>query len=400
MLYDISQRKTMRESIENHRFLCKHLGKKAISYDEYECRFNRCLNENYHSAIAKRDLPIPDIHVCILSDVIDRKTAEKSIDDLCDAFKNHNIDKEDHKCCFKRFRNGHASQVTFSDLPEDVLAEIIDRCDIQSYLNLRNVSHGLRTVIDQLAPPCTDIDFICRVGEIMVFLNGIRIASSELFDESQLRSELFRSLKTLELLLRNPKLRLESFEFITAYCFQVTEVPPRNHKQDFFDFLNSLNHKIHVEKCVMEVECEKEVIGVLKCLKPGKLEKLNIDMEHLNRKIDEVVKMDQWKLAKHLKIHTFELPPIENFFHFSTFELSFPRISMEDVVKLCENAFKSNSFEYCDVQIPKEFKLETIKRVLNLQPTASSKIYSIPNTNVFIKLIGYWGIERLKIYKK
>ncbi|EFO91954.1 hypothetical protein CRE_11432 [Caenorhabditis remanei] len=394
MLYDISQRKTMRESIENHRVLCKHLGKKAISNDEYELCFNRCLNENYHSVIEKRDLPIPDIPVCILSNVVNGKSAEKAINDLCEAIENYKIDKDDHDYWFKRFKDGQSfTRVTFSDFPEDVVAEIVEKCDIQSYLNLRNVSHGLQTVIDHLAPPCTDIGVYCEYG-IKAYVDDTRIANSEHFD-------------ILELLLRIPKLRLKRFWFITSsslrskYPTTEIEIPPRYCKKHFLDLLNSLNHKIHAKKCMMKVNSKNDVIEVLKCLKPGTLENLDIDTGFVNE-INEAVNMNQWKLAKHLKITTSELPSIENFFHFSTFELGIESITMEDMVKLCEviliisygyfivflqNASKTNRFQYCEVQIQEKFELETIKRALNLQPTSSSKIYTIPNTNLFIQFI-------------
>ena len=88
--------------------------------------------QHFH-VFRSRDLPIPDIRGCILSDVINGKSAEKSIEDLCAAFKHHNIDKEDHDYWFKRFENGHLfNRVMFSDLPEDVFAEIVGKCDIKS----------------------------------------------------------------------------------------------------------------------------------------------------------------------------------------------------------------------------------------------------------------------------
>ena len=79
------------------------------------------------------DLPKPDIRGCILSDVINGKTAEKSIDNLCKAFKYHKIDKEDHDYWFKRFENGDLfNQVKFSKLPEDLITEIVEKCDLVS----------------------------------------------------------------------------------------------------------------------------------------------------------------------------------------------------------------------------------------------------------------------------
>ncbi|KAF1754645.1 hypothetical protein GCK72_021208 [Caenorhabditis remanei] len=384
VLYDNYQRISTEKSYENYKKLCETMGEEAICYEEYESLFNKYLEESYYTAKDKssRGLLIPDIRGCILSDV-NGKRAEKSIDDLCDAFKNQKIDKEDHDYWFNRFDSGHLfSRVTFSDFPEDVIAEIVERCDIKSYLNLRNVSYGLRTVVDQMAPPCTDIKVTCRNEWVHVHINDARIADSRCFD-------------ILELLLKNPKRKLKWFQFMTNPYFR--EIPTRNHKQDFFNFLNSLDHKIHVKECMMCVDNEKDLIGVLKCLKPGTLEKLNIDIE-LNGRINEVMNMDQWKLAKHMEIHTYELPPVENFFHFSTFELGIESITLENMVKLFDNASKSINFEAFTLKTMNDINTEEVKRVLNLQPTSSRCFYSIPNTNLIVKF-NRWNSNWLGVRK-
>ncbi|EFP06009.1 hypothetical protein CRE_04990 [Caenorhabditis remanei] len=142
VLYDKYQRFHTEKSYSNYKKLFERMVKGSISFEEYE----------------SLDRSIPDIRGCILLDVINGKSAEKSIDDLCDAFKYYKIDKEDHGYWYKRFGSGHLfSRITFSNLPDYVIGKIVEKCDIKSYLNLRNVSYGLRAIIDQQAPPCTHI---------------------------------------------------------------------------------------------------------------------------------------------------------------------------------------------------------------------------------------------------
>ncbi|KAF1754646.1 hypothetical protein GCK72_021209 [Caenorhabditis remanei] len=405
VLYDAYQRISNEKSYKNYEKLCIKFGKQAISFEEYESLFNQYLE------VDERELP--DIRGCILSDVTNGKSAEKSIDDLCDAFKNHKIDKEDHGYWYKRFENGQSfTRVTFSNFPEDVISEIVERCDMKSYLNLRKVSHALRAIVDHLAPPCTVIGVKCGHCWIKVSVDDTVIADSLYFEKtkSKLPLGLIEKLspKTVELLLRNPKLRLKSFEIVPYPYVQSTwmktrtgiVIPPLNHKKRFFDLLNSLDHKIHAEKCVIKVDNEKEVIKVLQCFKPGTLKELEISTGISMDGITEVVKMDQWKLAKHLKMNTFVLPSIENFFHFPSFELGFPPITLEDMVKLCENASISNTFEHCKVIIQGIFELETIKRALNLQPTSTEQSFSIPNTNLIVQYLSKVMLSRVfKIYK-
>ncbi|EFP08805.1 hypothetical protein CRE_19771 [Caenorhabditis remanei] len=254
MLYDISQRKTMQESIESHRVLCEHLGKQGISYDEYELCFNRCLNENYHSTIAKRDLTIPDIYVCILSDVINGKLAEKSIDDLCNAFKYHKIDKEDHLYWFKRFENGHLFSPVLL-FPNDVLFEIAERCDLKTYLKLRKVSSGLRNIVDRLKPPYKNIEI-----RIYPYLITLRLNDVSLEYSHQQGPEV--AFEELKFALMNPKLQLETLRVAwyssSPFCNKVVG----KYTTMFDDLLNSLNHKIHVEHCSINAERDERMMSV------------------------------------------------------------------------------------------------------------------------------------------
>ncbi|EFO91948.1 hypothetical protein CRE_11431 [Caenorhabditis remanei] len=399
MLYDISQRKTMRESIENHRVLCQTLGKKAILYDEYECRFNRCLNENYHSAIEKRDLPIPDFLVCILSNVINRKSAEKSIDDLCDAFKNHKIDKEDHEYWYKRFGSGHLfSRATFSDLPDKVLGEIVEKCDLNSYLNLREVSNSLRAIVEEQTPPCSDIKVILGYDHINIFVNDEPINDSydfgKVFGPQKIEDMKKRMFEILTIWLRNPKLRLKSFTLYNylgaplewVYSKSKIEFTLLDYRGMFFDLLNSVDNKIHAEKFEICMPYEKEVVEILQCFKPRTLKELVIFTNGRERELmHEIVKMDQWKQAKHLKLHGFILPPIENFYHFTIFELGYQPISMENLIKICDNASKSTNFVVFMLKTTKEMNTDEIKRVLILRPITPSQMYSIRNLNLVIQ---------------
>ncbi|KAF1753830.1 hypothetical protein GCK72_020387 [Caenorhabditis remanei] len=156
ILYDDYQRKTAGKSYENYEKLCDTIGEKAISCDVYKYWFNRypieeCLTRSESDG---SNIPATGIRWCILSDVISGKCAEKSIDDLCEVFDELKIDKEDHDYWFKRFGNGHLfKRVTFSDLPNEIIAEIVGKCDsFRSYLTLRNVSRRLRAIVDSSKP--------------------------------------------------------------------------------------------------------------------------------------------------------------------------------------------------------------------------------------------------------
>ncbi|EFP06305.1 hypothetical protein CRE_06773 [Caenorhabditis remanei] len=286
------------------------------------------------------------------------------------------------------------------DFPEGVLGEIVEKCDIKSYLNLRNVSHGLRIAIDQLTPPCTHITFFnMEVDCADVYVNRKLIVSSDSDvlqqKNSSLQMEMIetRVLGVLESLLRNPKLRLKEFRFYTSSGLEGAHFLCT---KTVINLLNSLDHKIHVENCWIAAE-PKDLMDILRCLKPGTLEQITIFGSFKNYDINEIAQMDQWKQAKHLELSVDDFPPMDHFLHFSTIEFS-GSITLPDIVNLCKSVSKWPNFEHIEIDNEEGLNKEEVKRVLNLQPTASPEVYTIPNSNLFIQF-ERGNSEMLKICK-
>ncbi|KAF1754472.1 hypothetical protein GCK72_021035 [Caenorhabditis remanei] len=395
-IYDNSQWKTPEKSYSNYKKLCEAFGTQSVSYEEYENWFNIHSKEAYYSKDSKRGLPLPDIRGCILSDVINGKTAEKSLNDLCEAFEEQKIDKEDHDYWYKRFKNGHLfTRVTFSDLPEDVIAEIIGKCELEAYLNLRNVSYGLRTIVNQKPPAFTEFYVFCEDGRMEINAGNAFFVSQNLFSYQIAEPEV---LKMLKFLLNHTKLRLEFFSFEAVSNHYRHEMMTGGgdiseewlfYKYRFIYFLDDeLDHKIHVEECSISVQTEENFIGILEYLKPGTLETLELTNDPCGRRYDinDIVRMDQWKQAKHLRLYGFNLPSIKHLLHFTTIETEFEQFSMEDLVQLCNGLSKSNNFEWGTMETYDRLDTEAIKEALNLQETTSPEVYSIPNSNLVVEL--------------
>ena len=210
-------------------------------------------------------------------------------------------------------------------------------------LNLRNVSQSLRTIVDKRPPPCTDIEIVCRYDcilvkadkEILVHSGLVELNHSRTCSLDYIEKRVFRE---LEVLLKNPKLRLQSFrvDFQNHSMFFDMNASPRKYKKNCCKLLNSLNHEILVERCIIMMEDEKCERRILRCLKPGTLQKLVIGGSLSINEISQIAQTDQWKQAKHVKITDINDLPIEHFFHFSTFEVNFESISTNDLVRLCD----------------------------------------------------------------
>ncbi|KAF1754614.1 hypothetical protein GCK72_021177 [Caenorhabditis remanei] len=327
IVYDIHQWKTTDKSYKIYEKLCKVLEKEAISYENYEYWFNRYLKENYNSAIDGRTYRVGNLKVCILADVIDGRSTENSYRDLCEAFGNGKVVKGVHHNRYdhyhfeahrhslimtersKYFNATHPYTyndvgLTFSNLPEDVITEIVDRCDLKSYLNLRIVSHSLRTIVDKRPPPCTDIEIIVRDDYIQIEANNEILVDSCPIELTNFRHcSLYliekRVFRDLEALLKNPKLRLKSFRFDSNSSLHhwnhVMDVnaSTRNYYMLFLKMIDSLNSKIHAEQCTIKSALEKHVKRILQCFKPGTLKKLELNHSCLMSEMNRIVKTDQ-----------------------------------------------------------------------------------------------------------
>ncbi|KAF1754620.1 hypothetical protein GCK72_021183 [Caenorhabditis remanei] len=340
VLYNLRLWESAETSYKKYEKLCKAMGKEAISYEEYKYWF-----QMFYKQKERDDLPIPDIRCCILSDVINGKTAQKSMNDLCDVFKNHKIDKEDHGYWYKRFKNGHLfSQVTFSNLPEDVISEIAGTCDLTSYFQLRNVSHSLRSIVDHTKPPITHIIVECEENQISLNLNNeVPVIFTDLNDvdpPSDFPDHFYKfkdndyqkvAFNYLEILLKNPKLQLDYVQLVFS------DDTHNKNNQMFRDLLNSLSHKIHVKEFHIHFLTDKDIITVVKCVKPGTLKSLlvfeNEDDEELST-IHELVETEQWRNAEIFLSGKLLDTSIEHFFHFDRFLINIKSLSMEDVMNL------------------------------------------------------------------
>ncbi|EFP03542.1 hypothetical protein CRE_18284 [Caenorhabditis remanei] len=394
ILYDSYLWKTTEKSYENYEKLCEAMGKPAFSFNDYKYWFKK-----YSKQRGRDDLPIPDIRGCILLDFINGKPAGKSMDDLCKAFKHHKINREDHDYWYKRFRNGHLfNPITFSDLPEDVITEIVERCDIKSYLQLRKVSSGLRSIVDHSKPPLTFIavrfgenhvtfDLNCEVTVCYTDINGVNPSSyfGEHFYKFVDDDYAKVAFNYLEVVLKNPKLQLNNFRV------GISNDTHNKSNQMFRDLLSSLSHKIHVEHIFFDDQKDEDIIAVLKCVKPGTLERLIVfgcKGGELST-IHELVEMEQWKQAKIFSSDQLLHTSIEHFFHFNEFHINIVSLSTEDVMNLSHAVSNSPDFKICQVNV-KRYDQEAVMNALRLDQYNCSELY--PN------LVFYLSPNCIEIY--
>ncbi|EFP08763.1 hypothetical protein CRE_19721 [Caenorhabditis remanei] len=382
ILYDFHQRRGAKKSYESYEKMCEIMEKGPIAFKDYKYWFKQYSKEK------DRDLPIPDIRGCILSDVIEGKSAEKSLDDLCNAFKNHNIDKGDHGYWYKRFGNGGLfTRITFSDLPNDIIAEIVGKCDnLKAYLSLRSVSHRLRAIVDSSKPAFSSIT-VKVVDDAIQFMVNDKESLGYVEEEEFEAEDTVMTLNHLKFILSNPKLQLDSLHIVhwPEADMEMFEM--------ILDVFNSLNHQLHVKHFSFQTVHAACIPLVVKYMKPGVLEKLTLVWRDDERNIDPLFGMEQWKQAKHVVVDDMFIS-IEHLSHFTSFNVLIHLFSTEEVVELINAVSTFINFKSCRLEI---LDAETVKRVLNLQQTESPKVFSIPNSDLLVEFLLFDTIQINKI---
>ncbi|EFO92280.1 hypothetical protein CRE_11102 [Caenorhabditis remanei] len=372
IFYNIYQQKTIEKSYENYEKLCSATGKQPFSFEKFENLFHLCSKESLSSDL--------DIRLCVLSDVINEKSTEKSIKDLRKVFGKETIEKDDHDYWSERFKNSSPpfNLLTFSDLPIEIVMRFVERFDIAEIRQLRNVSHGLQKILDEeVKPPCKKIQINIRDRGFFVeyrdnFYLEMKIEAVEKKERERKKEikveDVAILFKEVSPELKNPKLRLNFLFIDLLYDYSTVsghwawnshpEFNEARQKRidDFKGFLASMNHKIHSTFLTMTASNVEDVATVLRCLKSGYLRKIRLTIEQESKStlnIDEMAATDQWKQAKHVTINKLISSSIEHFYHFDTFDIRVQEISIEEIVKLVDALSKSPDFTFRD-QVEKE----------------------------------------------
>ncbi|PIC29562.1 hypothetical protein B9Z55_021106 [Caenorhabditis nigoni] len=285
ILYDFFEWKTAGKSYENFRDICALTKIPAIPLEEFETKFHGVLKENYHQKLNFRDLSkINNLKLCIVSNVLDGKSIEKSYKDLSETFGADNIDFLDLDFWFYRFYNGNydldydrkldPKPLKFLNIPIIIHHKVIDNLDLGNQLTLRKVSKSLKTIVDQGKPNIKNMTICFDSTEIDIGFNNFSAYYSEDLGVDYRKI----ALNHVMIVLENPKLRLDALQIVS----------PNSIDPFFIDFLKTFKHKISTKYLYLDVDCPESTMIFLTCIMPKRLA--------LNKgNIDEIVKLDQWK---------------------------------------------------------------------------------------------------------
>ncbi|EFO99273.1 hypothetical protein CRE_14350 [Caenorhabditis remanei] len=345
ILYNIHQWKTAEKSYENYKKVCRWpVERNILSAEDFRYLFDQYSKEYYILSRNGRKLPKYCSEICIHSDFVEEISKKGSYEKIKDALGENMMYRDVFEYFYDKFELKAASKhLKFSDLPFDVIRIVVEYGDLKSKLTLRKVSRDLRMIVDQQKPAFKSISIENENYEsIYVDFNDRSIVyTNNQYHPMKYKTKVIVNYHFEEIAFddfafafRNPALQLSSL------LIRLTDLEC---EQRLIDILNSLNHQIHVEYCLIEFGNEEYVINILKCLEPKTLNKLTVcyapsdsnDGDEISfMSLEEVSTMDLWKQVKHVKVLDIPIISIDPFLHLTTFEVEVESISMEDLLKL------------------------------------------------------------------
>ncbi|CAL2046678.1 unnamed protein product [Caenorhabditis brenneri] len=385
---------------------CETIGHDVINKEQFQYWFDQFEQGKFDD----KKQSIPDMNVIIRSDkqalrvcVLYEWLATKNMDlvkrmkslcrenkglspfaeymNFCKVIGDDVMEYRDFEFWFYRFANG-VFDLKFErdkikkiyelmDMPIDIMRNIVEYLDIADRLSLERTSQSLRSFSQnqKVFQPYLRLD-VNRVMVIISFGNEHRIlyvnegegnycvktygGNSEVLPGV---SYLKKALRDFQKILGNPKLYVDTL--IISSRGKDSEL----FKRCIEDALK-FTHLLHVQHFSLRMHSMKALLNILPSLKPGCLTTITIDNDAEEDEIEEIIKMNQWKQAKHLDMgFKWFCGPLRHLYHFHEFTVTRQKLFIDDVREMKEILLKSPDFEKCTLYFRVSDDPITIRRV-------------------------------------
>ncbi|EGT42987.1 hypothetical protein CAEBREN_13879 [Caenorhabditis brenneri] len=335
-----------------------------------------------------------------------------------------------------------SSPKTFSDLPIDIIETVIDDLELLDKLSFRKVSKSIRSIVDnhkcenssvlvhfdvddsQIELPMDNINYSDENGEPIYEVvkssfdsDGyytIKYKEKPRSTDGEHWKQFIRDLSTF---LCNPNWKF----FGVLWEFDGDEdklTPPDIHQKQIQLIENMLKSTPLEVKALRILSTEHTaVMAILPNVIPGSLEFLGLNSKNNGAKLEEVVKLEQWKRLKRSFVQTVpDSFDIEHFFHLERFKIAQIRISVDRLIKIRDILFKSPKFSNCTLLSKIEDQVNVdengeeitplrafvilINRIMGEHPeyNAVTRRYSIPDSDEYFSVYSYQrGGDTLKL---
>ncbi|EGT45239.1 hypothetical protein CAEBREN_25223 [Caenorhabditis brenneri] len=301
---------------------------------------------------------------------------------------------------FKGTNYDGSAKPKFSQLPPEILTEILGKLDPVYRLILRKVSKRLRSIIDNEVPRISSIVFDESDNYIQIDLDSSRVTflphSEGCTVEYGIGKTKFipecahheMALVFLRPILLNPKLRLRNLSMLSSNDF--------NYAIEYFSNITAITSEFHVENFIFRMWKPLKVAPAIALVKPGSLESIEIESKMRFRSgIMQFLETSHFKQAKEVKTwHCEPLNPvvIDRFVHLTSFEIRMHYVSFVDVRRLRKMILQSPTFEQCKIYLFWYLRREEVEKAFGPLVKEDSNFYHrypIPNSSYFIQFKFY-----------
>ncbi|PIC14658.1 hypothetical protein B9Z55_026892 [Caenorhabditis nigoni] len=304
----------------------------------------------------------------ILHDVLLKTPIFEGYKTLCGIIGDENIDFPEYEFWYYRFYDGNfdleddrsslPQPKTFMNLPIHVIREIPVHLDLKNRMNVRKVSKSLRDFIDSQKINFSEFYVNISKNSIHMRIEKDSFYYSEFPVEIPSQAVTIINKDFQKMASKDLENVLKIVRKIKILIVTVDECCSKIH----FDSVvgKFRNFKYDVSDCRLHFLNTEDLTEFLSSMKPGKLEKLALSTTEGNGNSNELVEMDQFKMAKAVDIERFGiLDPslIDRFFGFAEFTVQLEDIRREDVIsfrKALEKLPKNGEWNFHSTQLIRE----------------------------------------------
>ncbi|PIC29558.1 hypothetical protein B9Z55_021103 [Caenorhabditis nigoni] len=341
----------------------------------------------------------------ILYDVLQGIQPDKGFRKLCEILQKE-LDYPEYEYTYYQVYNGNLepdmprSFKGIADLPMDALVEIFGHLEVKNRMNVRKVSKSLRDAVDfsKFVYSIFSIDISKRwirldLDDIVIdyFENSIDVPPPVWKQRIEILDENFeqRALKDLKNVLKSTK----TIQYFTVIFDKFSS----KNQFELFSKLMENTKKLAVTEISIREERNEKALKILSFLKPGKLKVIHLESTKENGNLNDLVRMDQFKMAREIHIANYGILDsslVDQLFSFDKFQVRLEEIRREDVI-LAQNALEKLPNAggwtfYCDNLQRVEVEQAIVQSKIVYHKEDYDRIHyrtKIPNSKYFIRFL-------------
>lgn len=273
-------------------------------------------------------------------------------------------------------------------MPKEVLTRIMEKLDFGSLLTLRKVCRDLRNFIEDVVPSSSISEIYVRINTTHISLRILdpQVISNDKSIEIKYRGHMkgcsidktsgigkkkqllgkedFVNFfwKDFEQILKHQRSRLEVFSLVLEH-YEYKMAAKNNQinarfllpiMEKFEELLNSRIDPLKVKMLDFGIIEQHEAMWILPFIDERFLEKISIGnskgLGRMNLKLGELVRLNQWKSAREVKINEFYISErLKSFEHFSKVEITMKVVNAETVRFLREIFHQNPAMKHFEI---------------------------------------------------